>query len=219
MRLLFPIVLGLAGCAILVGLGLWQLQRQVWKDDILARIEATIAADPVALPLQPDPAADAWRPVALEGSWTGPALRVLTTMPDLGGPGARIIAAVETRGRLILADLGYLPDGAPLPALTGPVAITGNLSWPDEVDSFTPPPEGDLWFARDVPAMAAALGTEPVMVVARDLSPPIPGMTPLPIDTAAIPNNHTEYAITWFLMAAVWAAMSGLLIRRQSRRT
>jgi surfeit locus 1 family protein len=40
--------------------------------------------------------------------------------------------------------------------------VTGNLHWPDEVDSFTPARSWPaIWFARDVPAMAAALGSEP----------------------------------------------------------
>jgi hypothetical protein len=47
--------------------------------------------------------------------------------------------------------------------------ITGTLHWPRETDGYTPPPDPvtGMWFARDVPAMAEALRTEPVLVVAR----------------------------------------------------
>jgi surfeit locus 1 family protein len=48
--------------------------------------------------------------------------------------------------------------------------VTGNLHWPDEIDPwFTPDPDlaRNIWFARDVPAMARVLETDPVLVVAR----------------------------------------------------
>ncbi len=85
--------------------------------------------------------------------------------------------------------------------------VTGNLHWPEEVDSFTPPPDArtGLWFARDVPAMAAALNSEPLLIVARD--PTAPGIEPMPVDNSGIPNDHLGYAIQWFGLAAVWLGL------------
>ena len=73
----------------------------------------------------------------------------------------------------------------------------------------------NVWFARDVAQMAVVLGTEETLVVARDAV--VPGIEPMPVDTAGIPNDHLNYAITWFLLAAVWAGMTGLLIWRNAR--
>jgi surfeit locus 1 family protein len=225
-RLIFPLVLGLGGCAILLALGVWQVQRQVWKNGILAEIEARIAAAPIELPVAPDPVANAWAPVTVSGELAGEELRVLTTNADLGGPGYRVISVLTAGDRRIMVDLGYIPEtAAGLLRMAPELTVTGNLHWPDEVDGWTPEPDQtrNIWFARDVPAMAAALNAEPFLVVARTFTPVTLGagrpVVPLPIDTATIPNNHTQYAITWFLMAAVWAAMSGLLIWRQARRT
>ncbi|MBE0554514.1 MAG: SURF1 family protein, partial [Rhodobacteraceae bacterium] len=94
-----------------------------------------------------------------------------------------------------------------------------NLHWPQDADSFTPPPDPrtGLWFARDVAAMAAKLGTEPVLIVAR--GPTGDGITPMPVDSSAIPNDHWGYAITWFSLAAVWAVMTGYLLWRIRQRT
>ena len=214
-RLIFPLLLGLVGCAILIGLGSWQLQRLAWKQGILAEISARIADDPGPLPAPGG--ATPYQPVAVTGDLGGPALRVLVSRKQIGA-GHRIIASLTTPdGRRLLADLGFVRDGQPVPAPEGRVAITGNLHTPAEVDSYTPAPDlaRNLWFARDVPAMAAALGTEPLLVVAR--APVLPGIEPMPVDTAGIPNDHLNYAITWFLLAAVWAGMTGLLVWRIAR--
>ncbi|TNE91503.1 MAG: SURF1 family protein, partial [Rhodobacteraceae bacterium] len=97
----------------------------------------------------------------------------------------------------------------------------GNLHWPEETDSYTPKPDEKtgLWFARDVPAMAVRLGTEPVLVVAARVEGDTQGIAPQPITITGIPNDHKQYAITWFLLAIVWAGMTIFLlwrIRRQS---
>ena len=216
-RLIFPLLLGLAGCAVLVSLGVWQLQRLAWKEAVLAEIEARIGADPVAVPADPDPAADRFLPVTATGT-TGEALFVLTSRAQVGA-GHRVVEAFETDdGRRLLLDEGFRPgnDIPDLPPRT--LTVTGNLHWPDETDGFTPDPDGPLWFARDVPAMADALGTEPVLIVARTIDGAA-AATPEPVGTEGIPNNHLGYAIQWFGLAAVWAGMTVFLLWRMSRRT
>ncbi len=42
--------------------------------------------------------------------------------------------------------------------------------------------------------MSEALGTQPLMVVASQTSPADPRLTPLPVNTATIKNDHLEYA-------------------------
>lgn len=219
-RVIFPVLLGLFGISVLCGLGVWQVQRLHWKEAMLAKIATRMAAPAAPLPATPDPQTDRFRPVTVSGHTTGQELDVLTST-ELLGPGYRIIAGFVTDdGRKIMVDLGFVPQpdkGQPRPATA--LRVTGNLNWPQEKDSFTPAPDpSNIWFARDVPTMSAALGTAPVMVIASALSPNDLGVTPLPIDTSGIPNNHLQYAITWFLMALAWAAMTVLLIRRTLRR-
>jgi surfeit locus 1 family protein len=60
------------------------------------------------------------------------------------------------------------------------------------------------------------LGAEPLLIVAREVSPPEQGVTPLPVDTGDIPNDHLEYAVTWFSFALIWAVIVAVLIRRQT---
>jgi surfeit locus 1 family protein len=92
--------------------------------------------------------------------------------------------------------------------------VEGNLHWPQDTNAFTPPPDekSGLWFARDVPAMAAALNTEPTLIVAS--APTGEGIAPVPVDTSGIPNDHWGYAIQWFLLAVTWAGMTLFLLWR-----
>jgi surfeit locus 1 family protein len=64
-----------------------------------------------------------------------------------------------------------------------------------------------------VPALAQALGTDPVLLIARTTSEPAPTVTPLPVDSAGIPNDHLQYAITWFSLAAIWLVMTFFFMR------
>lgn len=213
-RILFLLIFGLAGLAVLVSLGAWQVQRLAWKEGILADIEARIAADPVPLPGAVDPEADRYLPVEVSGEMLPGEIHVLVSVKQVG-PGYRIIAPFRTGERTILVDRGFVPTTAKqAERRTGPMQVVGNLHWPDEIDSYTPDPDpkSNIWFARDVSAMADALGAEPILLVARSQTDP--AITPLPVDTAGIPNDHLQYAVTWFGLALVWAAMTGYFLWR-----
>lgn len=219
-RMILPLLFGLVGTVILISLGLWQVQRMQWKEGILADITARIAAAPVALPATPDPEADRYLPVTVSGRFTGQTLRVLVSRKEIGA-GVRIIEAFQTEdGRRVLVDRGFLPDADKNRSLTVTNAtVTGNLHWPQETDSFTPPPDlkTGLWYARDVVAMARALETEPTFLVARE--PTGDGIEAMPVDTSGIPNDHWGYAVQWFSMAAVWLGMTVYLLWRIRQRT
>lgn len=209
MRTLFLLIVGLAGSAVLVALGLWQLERLEWKRAVLAEIDMRVAADPVPLPVAPDPILDKYLPVEVSGRIEPGELQVLVSIKHVG-PGLRIIAPFTTEGgRRILLDRGFVEvPNKDDPRVLGPMTVIGNLHWPQETDGFTPEPElaTNTWFARDVPQMAAALKTEPVLLIARSRTGP--GIRPLPVDSAGVPNDHLQYAITWFSLALIWAAMT-----------
>ena len=221
-RLIAPVLIGLLGVAVLVSLGVWQVQRLHWKEGVLAEIEARITADPVAVPEVPDPETDRYLPVQALGEIGPGELRVLISAKGIG-PAYRIIAPFRTiDGRRLMVDRGYVPDAAKdADRPGGSAVVTGNLHWPDEVDRFTPDNDvaGNVWFARDVQVMADALETEPVLIVARTTSETASPVTPLPVDTSGIPNDHLQYAVTWFGLALVWVLMTGLWVLRIVRGT
>lgn len=207
-------LLCLIGVAILVFLGCWQLQRLHWKEDLLARIAA----------LRTAPA----RPVEsiLKGGGDMDFVRVRLDCPDLehhpllrmfgvrgGVAGYRLIAACPVAGgpyTSILVDRGFVPleqaDAAMRPGRAGlPGPIIGLLRKGDKPTFVTPANRvaANLWYWRDIPAMAKQLDAPapaPVFLMLEQPAAlaggPIPA--PVPID---IPNRHLEYAITWFGLA------------------
>lgn len=216
-RLLFPLIVGLGGIAVLLWLGFWQMDRLDWKQGVIADINTKLAEPPVPLPLNPNEAEDEYRAVIFEGAATGPEIRLLDS-GTAAGTGHRIISAFETiDGRRIMVDQGLLPLYADQATpFMQTVTVQGNLIWPDDISEQ--PPEGDEWYARNVPAMAQALQTEPLMVVLAAASDYDPRLQPLPVDTRNIKNDHLEYAITWFLLAVVWLSMTVFYMVRATRR-
>lgn len=221
-RIVFPLILGFGGVALLLSLGFWQLRRLEWKETVLAAISAKIDATPQPIPLaSADPAEFNYTAVALSGMTLGDEILVLTGQKGVGA-GYEVITAFATRdGRRVLLDRGFVPEAARRVARPPTeLQVTGNLQWPNEADSYTPAPDlaAGVWFARDVPAMAAHLHTEPLLVVAARVQGDAQGVDPVPITITGIPNDHLNYAITWFLLAAVWSGMTVFLLWRIRHR-
>ena len=219
-RIIVPLLFGVIGTAILLSLGTWQMQRLEWKRGILNEIETRIDGAPEPLPTMIDPTEQKYQPVSLSGVYGDGEVHVLVSVKRRGA-GYRVIAPFTTdTGRSVLVDRGFvdLEDKDAIRRL-GDTEILGNLHWPDDRNSSTP--ENDtaknIWFARDVGALAEELGTEPLLVIARQETPADQGIMPLPVSTEGIPNDHLQYAITWFSLAAVWTLMTAVYIARTMR--
>lgn len=220
-RYLFPLIIGILGCGILINLGFWQLQRLDEKEGALAQIQSGIDAAAVPLPDQIDPSMK-YLPVTVSGTTTGDEIDILSGTKERGGGYQVVSRFITDDGRAILIDRGVIPQE--LRHVKRPptrLQIEGNLHWPDEKGSATPEPNLDenIWFARDVPAMAKALNTEPVLVVASFVRGDVQEVEPIPVAVEGIPNNHLSYAVQWFMIAAAWAGMTVALIWRIRQRT
>lgn len=216
-RMIAPLLFGIVGVAILVSLGSWQMRRLEWKSGIIAEIDARLAADPVPVPDNPDPDRDRYLGVTASGALLPGEVHVYTAFG--GAVGYRVIAPfLLADGRRVLLDRGFIPLPAKdIPRLPGPVAVTGTLAWPQ--DGFPDPDRArNVWLGRDVPLLAQALGTDPVLIVAATAAPLADGdPVPMPV-SVNIPNDHLQYAVTWFGLAVVWTVMTGYLLWRIKRR-
>lgn len=219
LRLISALLLGLAGVSLLCGLGIWQVQRMYEKRAQLDEMIAGISVPAVPVPVQLDPETDRYRPVSVQGRFTGQHLYVLSGKPMVGA-GVQVVSVLQTaEGRRLLVDRGFLKDDdKKKPLLVTDITVQGNLMWPRDSNQYTPPPDPKtgLWFARDAQAMAALLDTEPTFIVARE--PTGDGIEAMPVQVSSIPNDHWGYAITWFLLAFVWAVMTAALVWRTGRQ-
>ena len=211
-------VAALTGIAILIGLGVWQVQRLHWKEGLLARIHALQAA-----PAQPLGPVLARASAGADVDYTRveancPAIETTPYVRQWSVPdersGYRIITACALSGgpyASILVDRGFITadDAARLDLRQGRTLsqpIIGVLRKGDAANLFTPAnqPAQNLWYARDIPAMARALGALRPAPTFLMLERPAPkGLAPAPAAVPVdIPNNHLSYAMTWFGLAA-----------------
>jgi surfeit locus 1 family protein len=214
-----PLIVGVVGVAILLSLGIWQVQRLAWKRSVLSEIEARIEAPAEPIAAVPDPARDKFQPVVETGIIGDQEIHVLASRKQKGA-GYRVITPFSVGERRLMLDRGFIAIENKDAVRAGrEITVTGNLHWPVEVDSYTPSPDAGTktWFARDVDAMAEDLGAEPVLIVARSNTGD--GIEPHPVRVSSIPNDHFEYALTWFSLAAVWFGMTVFLHWRIKRRT
>jgi len=219
-RFWFIVFIGFAGTACLLYLGKWQIDRLYWKLDVLKKIDQKIAAAPVLLPAEPSESVHKYLSVEISGQLLQESIRVLASKKRYGA-GYRIIHVFRTNGRRLLVDLGFVGLETDYDIdLSSDISLVGNLHWPDEVDNFTPEPdlENNIWFARDVERVASALQTEPILIILKDSTLKDKNIKPMPIDTTHIPNDHLQYAITWFSLAIIWALMSCLFVWTTRRK-
>lgn len=225
------------GVTLLVGLGAWQLQRLAWKEALIAERDARLTAAPISL----DEALkefDADRPVEFlkvraEGAFQNDAeLFVLTT--EGGVPGFQIVTPFASRdGVVVLVDRGFIPEPLkdakrrPETQPSGELEVTGIVRRHVRGRGpFTPDNDtaGNIWYWWDIPAMLAFAQVAPDQRVAPfvlHLLPVAGGGKTLPSPVATdedLVNNHLQYALTWFALAALLIGMSGLLIRQTLRK-
>jgi surfeit locus 1 family protein len=202
--------------AVLVGLGAWQLERLHWKLDLIARADRNLHAAPLPLDARtPDHvAANEYRQVVGDGRFDNAKEAYAFGTDKDGGAVYHVIVPFRlTDGRAFLVDRGIVPKEMLDPATRragqpdGPRRVTGVWRTPDPPGMFTPAPDlkHRIWYARDLAGIAKADGVTlaaPVIVEAD--AAPNPGGWPKGGQTVvAFHNDHLQYAITWFGLAAV----------------
>lgn len=223
-RLLVPAVSTALMVMVLLGLGTWQLQRRDWKLGILHQV-AEAERNP-AVALRPD--LPPFAKVAVTGK-----LRMdlaahygAEVREAAGGSvlGTQLIVPLERPGATpVLVDLGWVPDGASVPAPEPAAAVA--------VEGFVRPGEHPGWFSAaddparrlfytlDPPAIGAALGlpgVAPFTLVALG-GPPPPGRPDPARHLPMLPNNHLQYAITWYSLAVVLLVVFAVYVRKGAR--
>lgn len=219
---LWPTVVALPVFLVLVGLGVWQLDRLGEKQALIATLEARWSEAPVPFPgALGDPADWEYRRVLLTGRFLHEQEFLFPGKPYKGTVGSWIATPfVLDDGRTVIVRRGWVPDRyiaratRPEGLPEGEVTIEGILrqpGWPGW-ESMRPEnqPVANQWFYVDTAAMAAAAGlanpvTEAYVVQLGDEAT---GLLPIGLELRVnLPNDHLQYAITWFALAIALAVI------------
>lgn len=191
---LVPTLMTAAALPVLLGFGIWQLQRAEWKANLLERLEEAPRLPPISLARIPQGSLDFRRATA---RCAGAALAVSREGAQSrdGRPGfvARVLCPAVDGQPPFEADLGWSarPDGAK--SLSLDAMLSGILR--------------DFGTAR-----------EPRFRLVAEAPPPGLGLAPTnPPTLADIPDNHRSYAIQWFSFAAILAVIYAAYVRRWRR--
>jgi surfeit locus 1 family protein len=236
--LLVPALFTLVGVALLIGLGVWQLERKAWKEALIDAITRRMDAAPVALPpiarwASLAAAHDEFARVTFRAAFENDREALVFAgasafRPDVPGTGYWVFTPARlSDGARVVVNRGFVPEANKNPAtraaglVAAPLEIVGVLRWPERAGWFTPKgdPPANLWFARDQLAIAAAKGWGNVAPFYVEQEAPVPpGGLPAPGKlTVNLPDNHLQYAITWFALAAVLAAVFAAFARARWR--
>ena len=228
----FLVVSTLVALAVLVSLGNWQMRRLAWKEDLLATIDARIHAVPI-------PLADAlarlragddieYLPVSVDGTFiAGTEQHVLSTWKGVSG--WNVYQPMETADGVVFVNRGFVPydrkDPATRPEVTvgkkQALAGLARMTLPEKPGFLVPDnaPDKNQYYWKDLTAMIAAadLQGSSVMPLFIDAGPyddpaalPVGGVTNI-----ALPNNHLQYAVTWYGLALALAGVAGAFLWRR----
>ncbi len=201
----------------LAALGVWQLERRVWKHELIAAVDARIGAPPVAAPgpdawSRIDAKRDAYRRVAATGVFRHDRETLVQAVTDRGA-GYWVLTPLETPAFTLLVNRGFVPTNRRDPAMraagnvAGTATVTGLLRVTEPGGAFlrTNDPAAGRWYSRDVTEIAKARGlvrTAPYFVDAD--ATPNPGGYPVGgLTVVQFRDHHMVYALTWFALCAL----------------
>jgi surfeit locus 1 family protein len=217
---------------LLLALGTWQVQRLHWKEGLIAQRAAGVAAPPASPPATLNEArALEFHHVRAAGAFDHKGELYLNAISKDGKPGFHIVTPLKLAGGdTLFVERGFVPVERRDPAtreagqLAGTVAVTGLLRLaPEKKPSWFIPDndaKADRWFYIDLAGMAAADGIGSYLPYYIDAdATPVPGGLPRGGQTnLALPNDHLQYAITWYLLAAAMPVLYFFLWRNYRKR-
>lgn len=215
------VLFSLLGIAVFSALGIWQLERRVWKLALIDRVEHRVHAPPVAAP---GPAAwpsinranDEYRAVRVTGRFANDRETLVEATTERG-MGYWVMTPLKSdEGFTVLINRGFVPFDRRNPATRaagqfgGETTITGLIRMTEPKGTLlrSNDPATNRWYSRDVEAIATARGLKTVAPYFIDADATAnPGGLPVGgLTVISFYNHHLLYAVTWFGLALMLAA-------------
>jgi surfeit locus 1 family protein len=214
--------------AVLIGLGTWQVQRLHWKEGLIAQRQTALGALPADLP----------RSLEVHPAWVTGVFRhdreflVNATERQGGGAGFLVVTPlVLADGGVVLVERGWVPTDRKAPEsreageVAGTVTIEGllRLAPAGKPGWFVPDnrPERNEWYFLDLAAMVQTLAPATILPFYVEAGPATnPGGYPVGGQARTdLSNDHLQYAITWYALAASLLVIFFLYVRRERARS
>lgn len=243
MKRFIPSVMTGLMLAILLALGTWQMERKIWKEDLIARVEERMGQPPAPCPSPKTwsnltPEQDEYRKVKLTGQFRHADTLYLYgfVSPETAGPGRVsgqgyfVITPMETSKGLVLVNRGFVPmdkrDPASRPGSEpdGNMTITGIMRFSEPRGAMAPAdaPQKREFYTRDIALFTQTLGldkakTAPFLIDSDDMH--LAGGLPQGGNTrVSFPNRHLEYALTWYGLAVALLVIFVIYRRREKAK-
>jgi cytochrome oxidase assembly protein ShyY1 len=189
-----PTIIVAAAVAVMIGLGVWQLQRAGWKERLLARYARAETLPPIAWPTAPLKADE--RPLFRHA--TGVCLRPI---------GRRAVAGENRAGESGYAHIIDCATGAEGPGMSVEVGWSRNPNAPVN------------WAGGLVSGIIVPDRRSGMRLVAASAPPGLMASKPPQASSASpvTPAGHRGYAATWFSLAAIAIVIYGLVSRKRLR--
>jgi cytochrome oxidase assembly protein ShyY1 len=189
---IIPTIVVAAAVAMMIGLGIWQLQRAKWKEGLLVRYGEAEKLPPIAFPTAPIRNDQ----LPLFRHATGVCLRIA---------GKRAVAGENRVG-----EPGYVQVVDCVTGAEGP-GMSVELGWSKD------PNANSSWPGGPVSGIIAPDRKTRMRLVAASAPPGLqPSAEP---SLSSIPNNHRSYAAQWFAFAAIALVIYGLAVRKRVRES
>ncbi|HVI51311.1 MAG TPA: SURF1 family protein [Candidatus Sulfotelmatobacter sp.] len=208
--------------SVLIGLGTWQVQRLIWKTELIATMDRRMHQAPVDVG---DVSGDEdmnYRSAAAAGRFLeGRAFYQLAIATGSGEGGYRVLRPMQLEdGRFLLVDRGWEPyglrgkEGTP----SGRLTVHGVLRMPER--HWSQPandPGRDIWYGSDLPLMARLSGLPVLLpyVLEADAAPNVGGYPVGGQSRVSLPNDHLGYALTWYGLALALLIVHALSMSRK----
>ena len=207
------VALALMAAVGFIALGVWQVERRVWKLDLIARVEAG---------LKTAPATDwqkfaEYRRVRLTGTLLCDRETLVKAVTERG-EGYWVMTPLRTGQDLVLINRGFVPSASAARWCGLEASVTGLQRASEPRGGFLRSNDAaaERWYSRDVDAIAATRGLGKVAPFFVDAdATPNPGGSPVGgLTVIAFANNHLVYALTWFALAALSLSAAAMILRR-----
>uniref|UniRef100_A0A1B6MPM0 SURF1-like protein n=1 Tax=Graphocephala atropunctata TaxID=36148 RepID=A0A1B6MPM0_9HEMI len=214
------------------GLGVWQVKRLKWKENLIKTIEERLAMDPVPLPLDPGEVAQMeFQKVTVKGTFDHENELLYGPKPCLvdGEPNPHVVSktgessygynlvtafTLSDSGERILVNRGWIltntvnPTKRPWSKTEGEQTITGVVRVSEPVGVVAPAtsPKYNIWHFRDIADMAEKKNCLPIYIDAT-VDHSIPGQLWGGQTRYHLRNEHLSYIVTWFSLSAATSYM------------